>query len=261
MRSVAALAATLAVITALGVRPIPLEVRLRPRLSPGTVIGLVSGLSVWALTRSLDAPPAVAVAAGVLTAPVPMSLRRASVRRTAMRESSRWPDFIAAIRSRIATGASLSEATRAAARHLGGRFIDLDRGPGEPFSTSLRRVRTDWADPLTDRVLTTLEIAAEVGGRHVDTVLAVLATSVGDELRLRRAHHAALTQQRLTAAVALVAPWAMLALSIATNPTAAESYSSRTGTLIVLGGLMATVTGFLLARRAAELSEPPRVFS
>ncbi|HSM01320.1 MAG TPA: type II secretion system F family protein [Acidimicrobiia bacterium] len=246
-------------MTVLGFRPIPIEVRLRT--PTGTLLGLAGGIAAWALARSLGGPPAVAVAAGVLATPVPVSFRRASVRRRAIHESSRWPDFLAAVRSRIATGASLSEATSAAARHLGGRFVDLDRGPGEPFSASLRRVRSDWADPLADRVLTTLGIAAEVGGRHVDAVLAALATSVGDELRLRRAHDAALTQQRLTAGVALVAPWAMLALSIVTNPTAADSYSSPTGTWIVLGGLAATVTGFLLARRAARLSEPPRVFS
>lgn len=178
-----------------------------------------------------------------------------------MREASRWPDFLAAVRARISTGASLPEATRAAARHLGGRFGELDRGRGERFSTGLDSVRAEWADPLADRVLTTLSIAAGVGGRHVDAVLASLAVSVGDELRLRRAHDAALTQQRLTAGVALVAPWAMLGLSIATNPTATDSYSTPTGTRIIIGGLAATVAGFILARRSARLSEPPRLFS
>jgi tight adherence protein B len=178
-----------------------------------------------------------------------------------MREASRWPDFLAAVRARIATGASLPEATRAAARHLGGRFTDLDRGRGEHFTKAMSEVRSQRADPLSDRVLTTLAIAAEVGGRHVDSVLAALAVSVGDELRLRRAHDAALTQQRLTAGVALVAPWAMLGLSIATNPTATESYSTPTGTRIIVGGLAATVGGFVLARRSARLSAPPRLFS
>lgn len=261
MRSGAALTMALSIVIAFGLGPVRIEMKLRPRLPVGMTIGAATAISLWAVARGLGAPPAVAISAGLLTAPLPVSLRQASVRRTAMREASRWPDFIAAVRSRIATGASLPEATRAAARHLGGRFVELDRGPGEPFSVTLRRVQNDRADPLTDRIVTTLTIAAEAGGRHVDAVLATLAASVGDELRLRRAHDAALTQQRLTAGIALVAPWAMLALSIATNPTAAHSYASPTGTWIVLGGLVATVAGFLLARRAARLSEPPRVFS
>jgi tight adherence protein B len=261
MRSVTALAAALFVVNALGLRRVRVDLNLRRDRLSGLGIGAGAGLAIWAICRSLGAPPAVASAAGVLIIPLPISLRQAVARKTAVREAARWPDFLAAVRSRIATGASLSDATRAAARHLGGRFAELDRGPGEAFAASLRRVRTAWADPLADRVLTTLGIAAEVGGRHVDSVLAALAGSVGDELRLRRAHDAALTQQRLTAGVALVAPWGMLALSIATNPTAADSYSTPTGTWIVVGGLAATVSGFVLARRSARLSEPPRVFS
>ena len=45
-------------------------------------------------------------------------------------------------------------------------------------------------------------------------ILAALGVSVADELRLRKAHRAALTEQRLTAAVALIAPWALLALPL-----------------------------------------------
>jgi len=120
--------------------------------------------------------------------------------------------------------------------------------------------RAAWSDPITDRVFTTLAAASEIGGRHVDAVLATLTSSIGDELRLRRAHDAALTEQRLTAGVALVAPWAMLGLSLATNPTASESFSSPTGSLIVGIGLFATVLGYVLARRSARLSQPPRLF-
>jgi len=260
VRSLTVLAAVLCVI-ALGLQRLQVTVALRPRLPFGIGVGAATGLAGAAAASSMGAPDIVALAAGVLAAPLPAATRRTARRRELMREASRWPDFLAAVRSRIATGASLPEATRAAARHLGGRFVELDRGLGERFSTGMARVRAEWADPLADRVLTTLSIAADVGGRHVDSVLAALAISVGDELRLRRAHDAALTQQRLTAGVALVAPWAMLGLSIATNPTAAESYSTRTGQWIVIGGLLATVSGYLLARRSARLSEPPRIFS
>jgi tight adherence protein B len=260
MRALTVLSAMLCVIS-LGLQRWPVEVALRPWLPLGLGTGAAVGIGVGAAASTLGAPDVVAIASGVLAAPLPAAARRSAHRRQALREASRWPDFLAAVRSRIATGASLPEATRAAARHLGGRFLELDRGIGEPFATSMARVRSHWADPLADRVLTTLSIAAEVGGRHVDSVLSALASSVGDELRLRRAHDAALTQQRLTAGVALVAPWAMLGLSIATNPTAADSYSTSTGTWIVAGGLVATVTGYILARRSARLSEPPRLFS
>ena len=92
-------------------------------------------------------------------------------------------------------------------------------------------------------------------------ILTSLGASVADELRLRRAHEAALTEQRMTAGVALVAPWALLALTIATNPQAAAAYQTNTGTIIVAVGLVSTSAGYVAARRAAALSKAPRVFA
>jgi len=258
VRSATALATALLVLTCVGLHPVRVSIRLRA--PAGGLVSTATGLVVWGALGALGAPTSIAVAVGLLVTPIPLSLRGAAARRSAERAASRWPDFLAAVRSRIATGASLSEATRAAARHLGGRFSSLDRPGVEPLATTLQRSGSLWADPIADRVLMTIGIASEVGGRHVDAVLSALAVSVADELRLRRAHEAALTQQRLTAGVALIAPWAMLGLSIATNPTAADAFASSTGTWIIMGGLAATVGGFVLARRSARLSEPPRVF-
>ncbi len=78
---------------------------------------------------------------------------------------------------------------------------------------------------------------------------------------MRRAHRAAVSQQRLTAAVALVAPWAILALSLLTNPAASRAYRQPFGRVIILAGAIATVLGHTLARRIASLSTPPRVFA
>jgi tight adherence protein B len=115
-------------------------------------------------------------------------------------------------------------------------------------------------DPVSDRVLATLVVANRVGGHRVGDVLASLQESVADDLRLRRAHDAALTEQRWTAGVALVAPWALLVLSIATNPQASYAFDTPEGAMVVGIGFVATVSGWLLARKSARLSEPPRLF-
>ncbi|OFW66185.1 MAG: hypothetical protein A2Z12_07255 [Actinobacteria bacterium RBG_16_68_21] len=246
-------------VLGLGVRPLPATIAI-PRIPVEFAPAALAGLLATMLAAGLGAPGAIALAAGVLLAPLPVMASRARSRRDASRAASRWPDFLAAVRSRISAGASVPDATRAAASHLGGRHGDVVTGPGMPFDRAMAEARAAWADPLADRIFTTLAAAAEIGGRHVDVVLAALAASVGDELRLRAAHDAALTEQRLTAGVALVAPWAMLGLSVATNPTASQSFSSPTGSLIVVGGLIATLGGYVLAQRAARLSQPPRLF-
>lgn len=218
-----------------------------------------SGLAGWMTATAAGVPVVVATALGLGTALLPGLLRRRSRDRRSRADARRWPDFLAAVRSRLATGAAIPAACADAARHVGGRFLDL-AAPGMPFADLAATTRDRWADPLADRVLTTLELANQVGGTQVGAVLGALTESVNADLRLRRAHEAALTEQRLTAGVALCAPWLILTLTVLTNPTSAEAFSTRTGHLIIAGGGVATIAGYLMARRSARLSRPPRLF-
>jgi len=268
MRGLAVLLAGMAAATLAGF-PLsrPRRVRL-PRIrlalaAAGLAAGGASGLTAVALGGNLAAAGALATMGAALPALVSSS----RARRAAEQAAGRWPDFLAALRGRLSAGEALPDATAAAAAAAGDRLAGLarrleqGRTAGRPFAATLAEVRAEWADPLADRVLTTLAAAAGIGGERVGTVLSGLAGSVADELRLRRAHQAALTEQRLTAGVALGAPWALLLLTTATNPQAAIAYSTRTGTMVVLAGLAATSAGFWLSRRAARLSHMPRVFT
>lgn len=259
MRVAAAFAAAAAVGIVLLGRPRPWTIPLPDPTGFGAAA--VAALGGAVLAGAAGLPAAVAAAAGAISALAPGATRRRATERAVRSTAARWPDFLAALRSRLATGASIPAACAEAGRHLGGRFEDLVLPPGVRFVEGLEEVRDRWADPLADRILTTLALASTIGGAHVDAVLGALAGSVADDLRLRRAHDAALTQQRLTAGVALFAPWVILALSIATNPTAADAFATRTGSLIVGGGLVATGAGYALARRAARLSRIPRLFA
>ncbi len=250
------------------------------------ILATAAGVGVWLLVRgprsiALPRPPrwwAVSIVSGlligvaaeiswlpsVLVGVAPITLiearRRVSRRKETSRISSRWPDFLALVRGRIATGEPLPDAVRVAARSQGGAFARLDRSWGGSFADGLMEVQSDWADPLADRVLTTIRVAAATGGAHVDAVLSSLALSLSDEIRVRRAHEAAVAQQQMTAGVALVAPWLILALSLATNPQASAEFSTNTGHFVLVVGACATGSGYFLARRAARLSRPPRVF-
>lgn len=236
----------------------------RPRvIAAGGLAGALACLTAI----SLGSSPAVVAALGGAGLAAPPLVAAARARRAVEEAAGRWPDFLAALRGRLSAGEALPEATAAAAAGAGDHLARLarrlaeGRAAGRPFAETLAAVRAEWADPLADRVLTTLAAAAGIGGERVGAVLSGLAASVADELRLRRAHHAALTEQRLTAGVALGAPWALLLVTTATNPQAAAAYSTPTGTRVVLVGLAATTAGFWLARRAARLSRMPRVFT
>jgi tight adherence protein B len=268
VRGLAALAAAAAAWSLAGL-PLPGSGRPGLRLPPPGVIaaGLLTGSLGSLAAISLGGNVAMVAAVGAMGLAAPPLIFAARRQRALEEAAARWPDFLAVLRGRLSAGEALPEATAAAAAgagdHLAGlsRRLAEDRAAGRPFAATLAAVRAEWADPLADRVLTALAAAAGIGGERVGAVLASLASSVADELRLRRAHQAALTEQRLTAGVALAAPWALLLLTTATNPQAAAAYSKPTGTLVVLAGLAATLAGFWLSRRAARLSRMPRVFT
>lgn len=237
----------------------------RPRAKV-VALSLVTGVAGAVAALGIVAVPSIAAAIGVLVSSVPPAMDGARVRRRREEIAGAWPDVLARMRSRLAGGATLVEAfldgiaaAPPALAALAPRIEEAVRY-GEGFDAALDELRDRLADPVADRIAMTLGIANTSGGRKVGEVLSALSISVADDLRLRRAHHAAMTEQRLTAAVALVAPWGLLGLTLGTNPQAASAYASATGTLIVLIGLAGTGLGYLLAIRSARLAEPPRVF-
>jgi Flp pilus assembly protein TadB len=241
--------------------PPPLHVPVR-RVVLG--LGAAAATGVIALAGGTD--PMIAASLATMAALVPGALAERSRRAAAERLAGRWPDFVAAIRSELAGGASVPEATIAAGHRLGDRFaalagdLEASLGAGEDLAEAFEGIRRAWADPLADRVLVTLAASAAAGGDRVGAILSALGASIADEVRLRRAHDAALTQQRLTAGVALVAPWALLVLTTSTNPQAADALARPGGRMVVAAGLAATAAGYVLARRAARLAQPGRVF-
>ena len=222
---------------------------------------MVAGL----FALGLLAVPAAGVALGLLAAAVPFTIDARRHRRERESVAEAWPDFLALMSGRVSAGSTLPDAFIAAARRAPDRLAAEARSVeesvvfGDGFVPALERLKAQLDDPTSDRVLTTLEFAHRSGGHRVGVVVASLGASISDELRLRRAHTAALTEQRMTAAVALAAPWLLLTLTISTNPQAASAYRTATGTAVIAAGFALTALGFLAARHSARLSEAPRV--
>ncbi|MEN8234270.1 MAG: type II secretion system F family protein [Actinomycetota bacterium] len=226
---------------------------------------VVTGFAAGLVSLGLLAVPAAAGAIGVLAASIPITVDATRRRRERDAIAEAWPDFLALVKGRVAAGATLPDAFIAAA-HRSPEPLSSSARPieeavlfGDGFVASLERLREQLDDATSDRVLTTLSFAHRSGGHRVGAVISSLGASIADELRLRRAHSAALTEQRLTAAVALVAPWALLSLTISTNPQAADAYRTATGSIVIAIGFVSTGLGYLAARRSARLSLSPRV--
>lgn len=267
MRGVAALAAAAAVwvlvvgdLPALAWRP----PTIRLRVVAGALAAGITGAGVAFGVLGTAAP---AAAIGVLCSAVPARLEQSRIQKARRDRTDRWPDLLAHVRSSVAAGATLPDAFVDGSARIGGdfsRYGDRVRREimyGAGFDSALTALRSDLEDPVADRILATLMIAQRTGGHRVGDVLTALGVSVSDDIRLRHAHDAALTEQRWTATVALIAPWVLLSLSIATNPQAADAFDTTEGVVVVGGGLLATGLGWLLAMRASMLSAAPRLFT
>jgi tight adherence protein B len=229
-------------------------------------VGIVAAFGTAFVMHGFLGTAVPAVALGVLAASVPVAIEHSRRKSSVRSQLEVWPDALAHMRASISAGLTLPDALIDACRRVTGPLgtygdeirTEVAFGSGvEPAVVSMRRALDD---PVSDRVLATLVVANRVGGHRVGDVLSSLQESVADDLRLRRAHDAALTEQRWTAGVALIAPWALLVLSIATNPQAAYAFDTPEGAMVVGIGFVATGAGWLLARRSARLSEPPRLF-
>ena len=239
------------------------SLRLHPfALVMGTVVAAATAIVAYGFLGSLV--PALAI--GGLASAIPTAVASAKDRKALQDRLDLWPDALSFVRANVSAGLTLPDATIDAFRRVGGEIgscedeIRRQIMYGAGFRPALEDMSSTLDDPVTDRVVATLVVAERSGGHRVGDVLRSLQMSVAEDLRLRKAHEAALTEQRWTASVALVAPWALLVLSIATNPTASAAYDTAEGAAVIGIGLSATVLGWYLARRTARLSQPPRVF-
>jgi tight adherence protein B len=229
-------------------------------------LSVVTGFGVFVMSFGVLAIPVPAAALGALAATLPIHIRASRSRKRTAMTAHAWPDVLAHIRSSVSGGMTLPDAYISAASRVGGTFeetlAEVRRQVmyGDGFAAAMRHVRNRASDPTADRVTMTLIVANESGGHRVGEVLAALSASVAGESRLRQAHEAAMTEQRVTAGVALAAPWVILALSIATNPQAALAFSTAEGAVVVAIGLVLTISGWILSARIASLSDTPRMF-
>jgi tight adherence protein B len=209
---------------------------------------------------------AAALAIALIAAAVPIALDESRRRTREAQHRDRWPDVLMHIRGSVAAGATLEDSVISSFVAAGGRWADMAEAVrrevafGAGFRSAIEDLRADQDDPTSDRVLVALSSASHAGGSRVGEAISVLARSVGDELRMRKAHDAAMTEQRLTIDVALFAPWVLLTLTIATNPQARDAFSQPDGAVVIAVGFLATALGWLFARRTARLRRQPRVF-
>lgn len=232
----------------------------------GREVGLLCvcvGGAASVVTATLTASGIVIVLAMVGGAYAPIGWLRTRARKRRISHREVWPEAIALLTSGVRAGTSLPEALAGLSergpevlRPYFRRFKSTYRS-STSFAAALDALALDLADPIADRVIAALRLAADVGGTDLVRVLRTLGDFVRDDLRVRKEIEARWSWTVTAARLAAAAPWLVL-VGMSTRPEAAAAYDSPNGTMLILCGCIATIVGYRLMLRAARLPEDKR---
>ncbi len=234
----------------------------RRAIAAHAAAGAALAATAWILSRN-DVLAAGCFAVGLA---VPAALKRSRARKRQAQAREQWPDCIDDVVSGLRAGLSVGESL----------VLLAERGPDQMkahfavfaaeleatgrLDAALDRLKRTMAEPVADRVVEAMRLASRLGGHD----LAVMLTSLASALRSEnRARGELLARQSWTvggARVAAVAPWVVLGL-LATRPGVVDSFSTPTGTAILVFGLAATLLAYGLMLRLGRLEEAPRVLA
>ena len=197
------------------------------------------GVVAFAATYFLTGAALVAVVPAVAAASIPRAYfgRRRIVR---LRElQAAWPDGLRDVVASVAAGRSLSHALTTLAetgppalRDAFGRFPLLARMLGTV--PALEIVKSDLADPTSDRVIEVLILAQERGGPIVRRILEDLVVATTKDLKVLDEIESEGLEMKINARAVLVMPWLVLvALTLRDGPFRAF-YQSSAGVLVVV---------------------------
>ncbi len=246
-------------------RPVRTRARIAPReLLERAVRAFGSGILAAALTLVLTGVPAAAAIAGVAGGAIPALLRRRRLARDRRAAAASWPDAVDDLLTAVRAGVPLADALCEAAfdgppplRPGFSAFASAWRRGGS-FSRSLAAMQRHFADPLADRVVVSLAMAARSGGPNVGRVLATQSDFLRADLRMRGEIEARHSWTVSAARVSVAAPWlAMLMLCL--RGEAVEAFATATGAVVLLGAAVIGAAAYWAMMRIAALPQPTRL--
>ena len=240
------------------------DVAVTPRqfVAVSAAAAIVTFLVVWALSGALPVALVPALAIGGLPR---IWFARQAQRRSEERVAA-WPDALRDLVAHLEAPMSL---------HRG--LVELGRSGPEPLRGAWRRyarltaaldhraalnaVKSELADPVSDRIVEVLQVAHEQGAGVAIDVLRDLADATGKDIRLREEIETAHLERRIEARAAVVLPFAVLVLLCSTSEPYRDFYSSLGGLVVIVVGSGMALGGMTLIRRLGRLPIEDRVLA
>ncbi|MCX6443657.1 MAG: type II secretion system protein F [Actinobacteria bacterium] len=221
----------------------------------------VSTAAVLLMTRSMF----IAIAFGALAAGIAFVTVRAKNKLNEAALIAAWPEVIDHLMSGIQSGLSLTESLaglstrgpevlRPAFMH----FKSTLYGSGD-LTQAIEELKDIFAHHGSDQIFEALIISKALGGSELLHILRSLGDFLRQDLALRREIEVKHGWIKNSAHLSAAAPWILLLL-LSTQPSTAAAYSTPTGAMILVAGLVMTGIAYIWMNQLGHLPQTPRVF-
>lgn len=226
-------------------------------------LSLLAGVSAGICLTLVTGLVMVGWLAGLLAAYLPFLGLQSKLHSVQSQRGKAWPNLVdnlvSGVRAGLSLGETLLEVAARAPKSLRVPFAHFaaDYRAGGNLDASLKLLKHELADPVGDRIVEALRLAAQVGGND----LVVLLEDLGAMLRAEeRTRGEVLARQSWTvtgARLAAASPWIILALLLS-RPGTLEVYSTSVGSMILLVGALVSALAYILMLRLGRLEVSPR---
>ena len=221
----------------------------------------VSTAAVLLMTRSV----VIALAFGALAAGIAFVTVRAKNNLNEAALIAAWPEVIDHLMSGIQSGLSLTESLAGLStrgpevlRPSFTQFKATLYGSGD-LTQAIEELKALFAHHGSDQIFEALIISKALGGSELLQILRSLGDFLRQDLALRREIEVKHGWIKNSAHLSAAAPWILLLL-LSTQPSTAAAYSTPTGAMILIAGLVMTGVAYIWMNRLGRLPQTPRVF-
>jgi tight adherence protein B len=221
----------------------------------------VSTAAVLLMTRSI----VISLAFGTLAAGIAFVTVRAKNNLNEAALIAAWPEVIDHLMSGIQSGLSLTESLAGLStrgpevlRPAFTQFKATLYGSGD-LTQAIEELKALFAHHGSDQIFEALIISKALGGSELLQILRSLGDFLRQDLALRREIEVKHGWIKNSAHLSAAAPWILLLL-LSTQPSTAAAYSTPTGAMILIAGLVMTGIAYIWMNRLGRLPQTPRVF-
>ena len=207
----------------------------------------------------------IALAFGTLAAGIAFITVRAKNNLNEAALIAAWPEVIDHLMSGIQSGLSLTESLAGLStrgpevlRPAFTQFKATLYGSGD-LTQAIEELKALFAHHGSDQIFEALIISKALGGSELLQILRSLGDFLRQDLALRREIEVKHGWIKNSAHLSAAAPWILLLL-LSTQPSTAAAYSTTTGAMILIAGLVMTGIAYIWMNRLGRLPQTPRVF-